>query len=346
MPDDIMANGKRQRLLSEARDHVRRIRSDRSDIVAAYVDGSAARDEMIPGSDVDVGIVVDRESVPFYVSRRIVLGTVMEWCFVGKGQYGDIESILDDAGFVHDLLTSYVLFDPSGWFTNVKSKIRVQYDKPEEILRRAHKLYQNAGDAYERLKSAFRDGKELLAGQRALVKQLRPLLSIPQALLNRPLTNARALMVCQRACQTLDCPGYYHLLLSIFGAADIDASRAKELYSMSLRLNDLAWPSRDETEIIRLKLASAQYLIDCGRPEQAIWPLYFWIGWTVEQVSNETGANIVQVKRLWQDFADRLGWSDLSGIRERLDLIEEALARARVIIDHARPQQSGNLFAR
>ncbi len=327
-----MVDNKRDRLLKEARDHVKNICSNRNDIMAAYIDGSAARNEMIPGSDVDIAIVLNTNNVPFDVSRKIVLDTVMEWCFFAKDLYEDIESILGNAGFTHDLLSSHVLFDPAGWFRPIKTKIRDQYDKPERIVKRAENLLQDAINAFQSLKSVFQN-KELFITQRILVTQFQSLLSIPQALLNKPLTNARAFSYCQQACEQLNCSDYYDLLLSILGADDIDTSGATKLYNTSVKLNDLAWPNQSETEIIRLKLALGQYLIEGGHPREAIWPLYFWISWTVEQVLRQTEHDITQVKTLWNDFTKTLGWSDSERIEKKLELIEEALEKAKVIID-------------
>lgn len=43
----------------------------RNDIIAAYSDGSVARNDMIPGSDIDIAVIVDNTQEPWNVTRII-----------------------------------------------------------------------------------------------------------------------------------------------------------------------------------------------------------------------------------------------------------------------------------
>ena len=43
-----------------------KILSKRNDIIAAYSDGSVARNDMIPGSDIDIAIIVDNSQENAY----------------------------------------------------------------------------------------------------------------------------------------------------------------------------------------------------------------------------------------------------------------------------------------
>jgi predicted nucleotidyltransferase len=91
-------------LTVEAKKLVAKIVAQTPHVVAAYSDGSFAREDMVRGSDVDIAFIVAGDPGGFKVRREIIGGAVFEWAFIGREAYGDVESILGNAGFVHDLV--------------------------------------------------------------------------------------------------------------------------------------------------------------------------------------------------------------------------------------------------
>ena len=94
--------------------------SERNDIIAAYSDGSVARNDMIPGSDIDIGIIVDHPNEPRIEKSWVQL---IEWGFIPKNRYEKIPGVLSNAGFTQNIVHTYIYFDPTGFFSNFQAEI-------------------------------------------------------------------------------------------------------------------------------------------------------------------------------------------------------------------------------
>ena len=80
-----------QALTDTAKSLVEARKTENRNIIAAYSDGSFAREDMVYGSDVDIGFVVKDGHGQKKIFREIIQGVLFEWGFFEQKEYENIE---------------------------------------------------------------------------------------------------------------------------------------------------------------------------------------------------------------------------------------------------------------
>ena len=122
-----------------ARSYAEELLRQRSDIVAAWVDGSVARGEETAFSDIDLRLMVAGENTN--TTGRAGLdgwrdGVYVEAGLVSQQDYLDLEAVLNDpfrATFVNDAL---ILYDPSGFVMQLQNAVRPVFMQPKWLGKR------------------------------------------------------------------------------------------------------------------------------------------------------------------------------------------------------------------
>ena len=110
----------------------------RDDIVGAIVIGSVSRGEEVEPSDIDISLFVEgnveghqpggvgiwQEGV--YIDAKIVL----------KGEYEDLEEVLQNPFKATHINDGLILYDPTGFFTRMQKEVRVVFMEPKWVSMR------------------------------------------------------------------------------------------------------------------------------------------------------------------------------------------------------------------
>lgn len=291
----------------------------RDDIVAAYSDGSVARDDMVPGSDIDIAIIVENINEPWYVWRIVEKehDILIEWGFISKNRYKNINRILEDAGFTHDIAHAYVYYDSKGFFRNVKKEVLARYKEKKGILKRAENQLNQVKKGIKAIESGMEDkNKELV--HYSISPVIHYSLGFPCAILNRPVTTSRGFLFCEKACQDLKVPEYKELVLEFMGSNNLYKKDVKKLLNNTGKIIKSDKLTQNEKITYLYHLHATQYLIDSGLWREATWPIFMWSSIIVKELQQRKGEDKIDVKNLWYEMLEILGWVELEGIKNKL----------------------------
>lgn len=205
-----------------------------------------------------------------------ILNVLFEWGFFEKHHYDDIDSILRNAGFVHDIALAKIWSDKNDFLKNLQNKIRGTYRKPALVRERAKSQLR----IVEKSSKAFREAinaNDSLTALFSLLSVIRHLCSVPTAVLNKPLSNCRAPLYCKHDSRDLGREEYLSLIIDILGSSGFTSTMSADLLKMTESLYDNSGLPEEEIMAYKAHLEITDYLIEIGESEIAVWPLFFWI---------------------------------------------------------------------
>lgn len=107
----------------------------RDDIVGAIVTGSVSRGEEVEPSDIDISLIVEgnveghqRGGVDTWQN-----GVYIDAKTVLKGDYADLEEVLQNPFRATHINDGLILYDPTGYFTRMQKELRVVYMEPKWV---------------------------------------------------------------------------------------------------------------------------------------------------------------------------------------------------------------------
>jgi hypothetical protein len=259
----------------EARRIVAMEREKKPYIIAAYSDGSFARGDMVPGSDVDIGFVVPDGKGEEAIQRTIIDGTVFEWGFFDQHHYEDTGSILEQAGLTHDVVIARLWFDHEKFLTKIQSILRGEYQKPETIRARAMNQVKEARSSFEALQETMYD-RDVPSNLSFLITIVRKLFAVPTAIRNRAVTNCRAPLYCSRDSEELGHPAYTDHVLDILGSHGFSETAIRRLLTEARSTSGESGLPGDQALTYSAHLDIVSYFLDRHEPAFAMWPLFFW----------------------------------------------------------------------
>jgi predicted nucleotidyltransferase len=327
-----MKKAQRQKVAADAKALVASLLDENPGVIAAYSDGSFARGDMVRGSDVDIGFVVVDAPAEHKIHRSIIDGVLFEWGFFEKKHYEDVASILSNAGFVHDLASAKIWYDPRGFLTGIQSELRREYSKPPFIKKRAVNQLKIVETNFEEFKNArVEDGRHAFLVKLFLI--IRHLFAVPSAAMNRPVTNSRAHLFCKRDSQDLGLSDYPDSVLEILGSGDFTAKQVDDLLAVACGAFDTSGVPSDEIRAYQAHLEIVRYVLEIGEAAAAAWPLFFWTVGSLNEVKREGLADAAQ--KMEESFSPI--WIELrlfkeEDIKARTAPIERAVALARRIV--------------
>lgn len=108
--------------------------------VGAYLSGSTAwgdpSAQFQAGSDVDLFVVIDAQTLPHRVGKTLVNGVVLEINFVEWVAISDPEALLGDYHLAGAFICDGLLDDPEGRISDIREAVAGDFAKPDRVLQR------------------------------------------------------------------------------------------------------------------------------------------------------------------------------------------------------------------
>ncbi|MHA1987062.1 MAG: nucleotidyltransferase domain-containing protein [Promethearchaeota archaeon] len=305
----------------------------RNDIIAAYSDGSVARNDMIPGSDIDIGIIVENPQEKWNVTRIVddVWDILIEWAFIPKESYVNSRKILEDAGFTHDIAHAYIYYDPKGFFEEIQTEILQKYEDKPLILKRAKNQINIFKNSIENIEKKLNKNKKNIYPD--VVNSFKYSLGFPSALINQPVTNTRAFLFCKRACNELEMENYLKLVYDFVGSTNISREEANFFLERAIFIiNKKLTENEKSTYLWHLK--GAKYLIDNNFWRESIHPIFLWCSKIVNVLPDTIKENDEDLTIIWEGMMKILSWDNFDNIQHKIaigkQLIENGSERIKL----------------
>jgi len=323
------------RLATLAKAIVERIRTQNPEIIAAYSDGSLARGDMVRGSDVDIGFIIKgSERKDKTIQRELKDGVVFEWGFFPQSHYENVDEILTDAGFTHDVATAKIWYDPQDFLSKIQRTVREKSRSESTIearVRRQIKIAKDNCNMYQALVWQ-NNNRDLI---QPLISIVRSLFAVPTAALNKPVTNTRAYLYCRRDARELSLPEYPKSVLEILGMQGINQLKVEKLLSVAYKVYDESDFPQDRIDTFKAHLEIVDYLLEIDEIEGATWPLLFWsMAWIRDMDKNNQRAGIDSLFKLSLPIREAFGLVGMEDLRIKLQFIEEAMRQAEKLVAH------------
>ncbi len=138
-----------------AQRYVEELLRQRQDIVAAWLAGSVARGEETAFSDIDLALMVAGTGIV----NRAGLDTWREGIYVEAGivfqqGYTDLEVVLNDPFKATHMNDALILYDPTGFVTQLQNAVRPIYMQPQWLGKRLAFWLDNIRTSLERFREA------------------------------------------------------------------------------------------------------------------------------------------------------------------------------------------------
>ena len=105
----------------------------RDDIVGAIVIGSVSRGEEVEASDIDMSLIVEGHQRGGVDIDTWQDGVYIDAKTVLEGDYTDIEKILQNPFKATQIYDGLILYDPTGFFTQMQKEVRVVFMEPKWV---------------------------------------------------------------------------------------------------------------------------------------------------------------------------------------------------------------------
>ena len=119
------SEARRRHALETARVAVERLVASRTDVVCAFVAGSAANPECDYWSDVDVRVVVDGDVAPSG-AFELCDGVPLEWAYVALGGLLEADALRRHPFRAPEIEEGTVLYDPTGFLVDLQRTLRAE----------------------------------------------------------------------------------------------------------------------------------------------------------------------------------------------------------------------------
>lgn len=305
----------------------------RNDIIAAYSDGSVARNDMIPGSDIDIGIIVDNSQESWKVTRIIddKWDILIEWAFIRKELYANSQDILEDAGFTHDIAHAHIYYDPTGFFEEIQTEIQQEYEDKSLILKRAENQMNLFKNSLEDIEKNLNKTKRTIYPN--VVNSFKYSLGFPSALINQPVTNTRAFLFCKRACAELEMENYLKLVYNFVGSTNLSREEANSFLEKAILIINNKKLTENERSTYLWHLKGAKYLIDNKFWRESIHPIFMWSSYIVNVLPDAIKENKEDLTIIWKQMMKILNWDSIGNIKRKIaigkQLIKNGFERIR-----------------
>jgi len=133
------------------------------DISAIFVTGSAARDDGVESSDIDIKLLVpDTSGMPTRPDPRLSwrAGIFIDAAYVSSADYRNAAELLKDPYLAGSIREAVVLFDRDGALTQVKRTVIEQFMEPRWLKERVSSLASRIERNYARAVAALEEGDE------------------------------------------------------------------------------------------------------------------------------------------------------------------------------------------
>ncbi len=321
------------KLTDVARQIVARVIDQNPGIVAAYSDGSLARGDVVRGSDVDIGFIIPgSERRDKTIHRELIDGVVFEWGFFTQKSYENVDEILTDAGFTHDIDTAKIWYDPQNFLSEVQQKVREKYIAESTIRTRVNRQIQTAKKSYARYRK-FAAENNLYELIQPLISLVRSLFAVPTAALNKPVTNTRAYLYCKRDAKEMLSPGYAESVLDILGTKRIRRIEVEELLTIAYHVYDASNFPQDRIDTFKAHLEIVNYLLEINETAGATWPLLFWsMAWMRDLDKERQKSEIDRLFNFSLPIRQAFGLVQIEDLLSKQRLIEPVIRQAKALV--------------
>ncbi len=276
-------------------------------LLAAYLTGSLVEGDPFLGGVADVDIVFIYNDAPPEEHRCQPLHAtvcVETWAY-GREAFEPPRRLRTDPMWGPALFHAQPLYDPQHFLDFVQSAVRSKFKQPEVAFQRAQNALQQARQAWATLNPPWS-----AAGARAYLELVLYSAHVPAGLMGRWLPPRRLLAHFGPVAQRVGHPEWVAQLYRLLGAPRLEAVRLESLLTQAREVAQTL--EGEEAARARYYLGAAQAFAHSEVPNQALFPLLWWLS---ETPATEAAQAI---------FA-ALGLDDVARLQETSDVWLDAL---------------------
>ena len=307
----------------------RRTRSDR-DIIAAYVHGSLLEGDPLLGGTTDIDLFfIHAEPAPLTREiQRLTDEIHLDIAHHTQSDYRHTRDLRLHPWLGPTLSGCKILYDPQHLLDFIQAGVRSQFNRPDNVLRRARGQAEHARQIWLSLHD--------LANEPALHEIVFYLRAVEHAanaialLSGSPLTERRFLLQFPLRAEAIERPGLFKGLLGLLGAQNVDSDGLRAMLPAWETAYKAISPTGASPRLHpdrRLYYRSAfEKILQSERPHCLLWPLLRTWTEAISLLSPE-GAE----RQAWQDTFFRVGLMGanfsqrVAALDAYLDTIEETL---------------------
>jgi hypothetical protein len=320
----------REMLLKVARDTIALRARERRGLVAAYLCGSLLEEDYLLGGTADIDLVL-LHADPVGVEREIVGLTDevhLDIAHHYQGEYNQVRGLRTHPWLGPLLNGCKVLYDPQHFMDFIQASVRGQFDRPDNVLARAHKQVEVARSIWlkNQGETSLTEPPDVEAYFRAVIHAANAVAGLSGA----PLTERRFLLNFPARAEAVDRPGLYPGLLGLLGTPRLEEGSLDKWLSMwqasyqAIPVEQA--PARLHPKRFLYYREAFNAMLSGSQPEAILWPLLKT--WTTatglfQEASSE--------RQNWHQACGQLGLIG-EGLAERyqaldayLDLVDETL---------------------
>ena len=329
----------RESLIKIAKETAQERAFNDKEIIAAYLTGSLANDELDPmlGGTADIDIIFVHTNEPKHRREfvRLTPDFHVDMGHRAKSEFKRPRELRLDPWLGWEMYDPQLLFEREKFFEFVQAGLRAgfEFNAPAPALQRSRLLLSEG-------RKIWRDLLEIsdIVMPKDVIQYMRSLYHAVNAvaeLSGPPLQERRLMLEFAARAETAQRPGMEAALVGLLGASALDAS------AMQAWMSDwkLAFESAMESTRVdpRIHLTRVNYyektiqaLLESDKPIAALWPLLHT--WTLAvEVLPDLAANP------WREACNQLGLTAV-GIEERVDALDHFLDTVEALLDELSAQ--------
>ncbi|AIQ12034.1 hypothetical protein PDUR_08890 [Paenibacillus durus] len=274
----------------------------KNDVLSIFVCSSVGRGDSDAHSDIDLHFIYKDTLRDFKMYATLEEGIAVDWVWEPYEHYNDFEEIMCHFSKPHNIKNSIILYDPHGWFGELKNQVIPDLEKKDYVLRRVKLLWENKSRSLEQAIQTDQFGDFIRS-----FMQYRTIALIPLAACTLDPSARKLLIQAKRSLELLGAnsdAGMFELLFGCRGITKNEAlhfsTRMMETYDYCIKVQTADYhginpPKRD------YHYNGIKQLIEEGFHKEAIHPILEWISLADYRITQDTGRT-----GWWTSYKDEL----------------------------------------
>lgn len=327
----------RESLIKIARETAQERAYNDPEIVAAYLTGSLANEELDPmlGGTADIDIIFVHKEEPKHRREFVKLTPDfhVDISHRAKSEFKRPRELRLDPWLGWEMYDPMLLFEREKFFEFVQAGLRAgsEFNAPAPALQRSRELLSHG-------RGVWRDLLEISGAvtPRDVAKYMKSLYHAVNAvaeLSGPPLQERRLMLEFADRAETAQRPGMDAALIGLMGASVLDPSTIQSwIPDWKLAFESAVENSRVDARIHPTRLnyyeKAVTAMLEGGKPRAALWPLLHTWTLAVDAVPQEEGP--------WRSACGQLGL--VAGMGERVDALDHFLDEVEALLDELAAQ--------
>lgn len=262
----------------------------KDEVLAIYISSSVGRGDSDENSDIDLHLVYKEYGRKFNMYATLENDIVVDWAWEPFERYSDIEEVKSHFAKPHNINNSICIYDPQGWFQNLKDNISPCINSREYAAKRAKLLWDDKSKFYYAAINTC-DYKEFEKNYKGFLSAVL----IPLAACSVDPSARKLLLQAKNSLVKLGAGKDSDIFEHLFGCYNID--KAEALYYLNKMIETFDYclevQSADYHGINQPKRNYHYYgikkFIDDGYHKEAIYPIRDWITVADYRITKDTG---------------------------------------------------------